>query len=211
MIYIYSFLAALTLSLIFTPLVRKFCIKKNIALPKIRSRDVHKTQIPRLGGVAISLSFFLVVMLILIFTPVKLFFVSDKFLGIDKNLFGLLLAGVTWIVVGIYDDIKDIKPWTKFIWQGICGLIIVTFGIKIWWLSNPIGGLNLDIGWMTYLLVPIWVGLLMNALNWFDGIDGLTPGISLISLLVLFFLSIKPEVNQPATALLCIIFAGFQL
>lgn len=208
LLYIIPFISALIISLIFTPLIRSYCLGKNIALPDIRLRDTHHQKTPRLGGLAIFLSFYLVIIGFLIFSPETLHFVDEKFLGIDLNLFGLMLAGLVWIIVGIIDDIKGIKPFSKFFWQGVCGLIIVGFGIKIWWLSNPLGGLNIVLGPWTYLLVPMWIGLLMNVLNWFDGIDGLTPGISIITLVVLGILSINPEVNQPATAMLCAILAG---
>ena len=92
--------------------------------------------------------------------------------------------------------------------QFICGFIIVGFGIKIWWVHNPLGGLNIILDNWTYFLVPIWVVLIMNVLNWFDGVDGLTPSVSLVTLVILFFLSISPAVNQPSTALLCAILAG---
>ena len=206
--YIIPFVSSLILSLILTPIVRNFALKKKIAIPKVRERDSHQKITPRLGGVAVFLSFYLVIIAVLLISPQSLNFVQDKFLGIDKNLFGLMLAGIVWIIVGIIDDIKGLKSSTKFFWQGVCGLIIVAFGIRIWWLSNPLGGANIVLGPWTYLLVPMWIGLLMNVLNWFDGIDGLTPGISTITLVILFLLSINPIVNQPATAMLCAILAG---
>ena len=206
--YIIPFISSFILSLVITPIVGNFTLKKKIATPKIRERDSHQKITPRLGGIAVFLSFYLVIIAILLISPQSLNFVKDKFLGIDKNLFGLLLSGLVWIIVGIIDDVKGLKPFTKFFWQGICGLIIVGFGINIWWLSNPFGGLNIILGPWTYLLVPLWIGLLMNVLNWFDGIDGLTPGISIITLVILFLLSMNPIVNQPATAMLCAILTG---
>ncbi len=203
--YIILFLSSFILSLICTPLVRNYALKHNIGL---RSREKKVKPIPRLGGVVLFIVFYFNVLILYLISPEKLSFVDYKILGIDENLFGLLSAGLVWIVVGLYDDLKGMNPFSKLFWQFICGLIIVIFGIKIWWLSNPITGGAFIIGDWNYFLVPVWIVLIMNALNWFDGIDGLTPGVSTIALIILFILSINPQVNQPATALLCIILAG---
>lgn len=206
--YLLPFLSSLALSLLFTPIVRKMALKHNWAIAKIRARDAHQKPTPRLGGVAIFLSFWLVIISYWIFSPQKLHFINEYILGLDKNLIGVLLASIIWIIVGIIDDLRGITPWKKFFVQGICGLIIVAFGINIWWISNPSGGLNLVIGNWNWLLVPLWIGLMMNVANWLDGIDGLCSGVSIIALVVLFILSIAPNVEQPTTALLCAILAG---
>lgn len=206
--YIWVFIISCLLSLGLTYLVRIFAVKNNLAMAVPRERDIHKKPIPRLGGVAIFISFWLTVAGILIINPSWLNFVQDKFFNIDKNLWGLILASLLWFAVGLLDDIKGLKPWIKLLAQLLCGIIIVFFGIKIWWVSNPVGGLNIVLNNWTYLLVPLWIILLMNVTNWLDGIDGLSSSISFITLIVLFLLAIDPVVNQTATALLCIILAG---
>lgn len=206
--YLYYFLLALGLGLVVTKFVLSYAKKNNIALPKIRERDVHKKPVPRIGGVALFLVFWIIVFTIYAINPNNLKFVDEKIFGIDKNLLGLFFATLTWVIAGIVDDTKGLKPAPKLIVQFICGLIIAGFGIKIWWVSNPFGGANIVLESLTYLLVPVWIVLLMNTLNWFDGIDGLTSSISLISLLVLFGLSISDKVNQLSTGLLCIVLAG---
>lgn len=206
--YLIVFIVSLVVSLLATKLVKDYAIKNKIAIAKPRERDVHKKPIPRIGGVAVFISFWLIVIGIIIINPSSLIFINDKIAGIDKNLFGLFLASLIWFLVGYIDDTKGLKPWIKLFAQVVCGVLIVSFGIKIWWLSNPLGGLDITLGGWTYLLVPIWIVLLMNVINWFDGVDGLAPSISIITLVVLFLLAIDPGVNQPATALLCVILAG---
>lgn len=49
----------------------------------------------------------------------------------------------------------------------------------------------------------------MNALNWLDGSDGLCGGgVSFIALITIFFLAVKPDVNQPAFAIIAASGAG---
>lgn len=206
--YILIFIFSFCVSLGLTYLIRGYAIKNNIAMTKPRERDMHKNPIPRLGGVAIFIAFWLTVSVILVIDPGLLTFVQEKVIGIDKNLLGLIIASIIWLAIGLFDDIKGLKPWIKLIAQLVCGIVIVIFGIKIWWVSNPAGGLNIVLNNWTYLLVPVWIVLLMNVTNWLDGIDGLSSSISFVTLIVLFLLAIDPSVNQAATALLCLILAG---
>jgi len=206
--YLIPFILAVFLSMGLSYLVSKLAIKNNWAITKIRTRDVHSKPIPRVGGIAIFISFWLIVIGYWLIAPQKLHFVDQTIFGMDKNLFGLLVASIFWLTIGVIDDFRGIKPWLKLFCQVICGILIVAFGIKIWWVTNPLGGLNIILDNWTYILVPMWIILIMNVVNWFDGIDGLAPSISFITLIILFFLSIDPKVGQSSTALLCIILAG---
>ncbi|MCL5795086.1 MAG: undecaprenyl/decaprenyl-phosphate alpha-N-acetylglucosaminyl 1-phosphate transferase [Patescibacteria group bacterium] len=155
--------------------------------------------------------FWLVVGLILIFSPGKLIFVDQKILGMDKNLLGVFLGSLILFIAGLWDDFRGLKPGYKLLWQIIAASLVVIFGVKIWWFSNPIGGLNIVLDNWTYLIVPLWIVLIVNVLNWLDGLDGLADGVSVITLIVVAILSATPLVNQPATAILCLILAGASL
>ena len=50
-----------------------------------------------------------------------------------------------------------------------------------------------------------------NVVNWLDGIDGLAGGVSTITLIILFLLSISQAVAQPANAMLAVVGAGATL
>jgi len=204
--YFLPFILTLILSAVLTPIIRKLSLKwKLFDYPA--PRKVHKKPTPRLGGVAVFLSFLIVVKGYLIFAPEKLSFVSEKIIGIDKNLLGVLLGAFILIVVGVYDDIKGMKPIVKLIFQFIAAAVVALFGIKIWWLSNPFGN-QIQLGLWGPVFVILWIVLVTNVVNWLDGLDGLASGVSFIAAIFLFFLSMSPTVNQPATALLCIILAA---
>lgn len=204
--YLIPFGLALFLSIPLTIVIRFLSLKLGF-LDYPSPRKVHQKPIPRLGGLAVFLSFFLVVLGYLIFAPEMLSFVSEKIAGIDKNLFGVLVGALILVLIGLYDDIKDIKPLPKLIFQFISAGIVALFGIRIWWFSNPFGS-PIVLGSWSPLFVILWIVLLVNVVNWLDGLDGLATGISGIAAMILFFLSIQPSVNQPATALLCLILAG---
>jgi UDP-GlcNAc:undecaprenyl-phosphate GlcNAc-1-phosphate transferase len=207
--YLIPFILTLSLSAILTSIIRKLSLKWGLFdFPS--PRKIHDKPIPRLGGVAVFLSFWLVVLGYLIFAPEKLAFVQEKILGIDKNLLGVLLGALVLIGVGIYDDVRGIKPLLKLIFQIIAAGIVALFGIKIWWFSNPFGP-QIILGAWSPLFVILWLVLLTNVVNWLDGLDGLASGVSFIAAIILFFLALQPTVNQPATALLCLILAASTL
>jgi UDP-N-acetylmuramyl pentapeptide phosphotransferase/UDP-N-acetylglucosamine-1-phosphate transferase len=58
------------------------------------------------------------------------------------------------------------------------------------------------------ILVVAWVVMVINAINWADGVDGLSGGITLIASAVILILSLRPEVNQPPIAILSAILFG---
>lgn len=209
--YILAFVSSIVLSLILTPWFLNLAKKYNWAMVKPRKRDIHQKPTPRLGGLVLFIVFWLVVGGYLLFSPQRLVFVEDKIFNIDKNLLGVFLGSLILLVVGTIDDFKGVKPWSKLFWQILASCLVVIFGVKIWWFSNPLGGLNLVLGNWTYLIVPLWIIMIINVINWLDGLDGLASGISFITLIVLAILSATPYVNQPATALICVILAGLSL
>jgi UDP-GlcNAc:undecaprenyl-phosphate GlcNAc-1-phosphate transferase len=143
-------------------------------------------------------------------------------LALDQNLFlsweikGLMAALVLILIVGIKDDIKEISWRSHLIFQIFLVVCVFLWGISIKYITNPFsaeiinfsgnGGLLLS-----FLLGLVWILVLMNALNWLDGLDGLSGGTTFISALTIFFLSLKPEVNQPPVAILAIALAGATL
>ena len=193
-----------------TPLVRHLALRLN-AVSQPGGRHIQKHPTPKLGGLAIVGSFLLVTIGIVVLQPERLQFVAGQVFGIDRNLFGVLLGAFILVVTGIVDDIYDLNPWIKLLLQATAASCVVLFGVNIHWLSNPLGGNNIILGAATYLLVPAWLLLMINTMNWFDGLDGLTSGLSIIASIAMIFLALEPTVNQPATALLAAIVAGAAL
>ncbi|MBI2589618.1 undecaprenyl/decaprenyl-phosphate alpha-N-acetylglucosaminyl 1-phosphate transferase [Candidatus Berkelbacteria bacterium] len=204
------FFAAVLVSLSLTPLVRKLALIWG-AIAKPGGRHIHVRTTPKLGGLAIIGSFFTVVVYILITNPSQLHFVDMAILGLDANLFGVLAGALILVALGVVDDKYDLPPRVKLLFQMIATLTVVLFGVKIWWVSHPFGGPDILLGNWTYLIVPLWLLAMINVMNWFDGLDGLTSGLSIIASLAIAFLALEPFVDQPATALLAIILAGATL
>jgi UDP-GlcNAc:undecaprenyl-phosphate GlcNAc-1-phosphate transferase len=210
--FLFPLVLSFIVSFILTKIVRNFAIKRKLAMDLPRERDVHTNPTPRLGGVAIFLTFIILVTGYWLLNPAKIDFINvTNFGSIDKNILGLLLGSFIVIIGGVIDDIKDLSPTKKILLQIASALVVVALGIKINWFSNPLGGANIELANWSYFFIPLWIVLIINAVNWIDSIDGLAGGISTIGAIVLFVLSynlIAVDPNQQVTALLAIIFAG---
>ena len=210
MLYLIPLVLAALGTYFLVPTVKQWAIRLG-AMDQPGGRRVHASPTPRLGGIAITASLLVVILGTLFLAPARLHFVDQQIIGIDQNLFGVLLGILILVATGIWDDLHDLNPWVKLGLQTLAALAVVAFGVKIHWISNPFGGLNIVVENWSYLLVPLWLLAMINVMNWFDGLDGLTGGLSVIAAVVIVALSLQPHVNQPATAWLAAIVAGAAL
>lgn len=226
MILGFALLAAI-LSFSLAICLRQYSLKNKIGLQSPReNRDIHKTATSRLGGIAIILSFLIIMIaLVAIYRDKGLadFGFPFKILGIsiDKRLLGIILATIFLSLVMLRDDIKGVAPYWKLLSQIGAALLLILTGVGITYLNNPFGltilldsvkipiqlGANIFhfIFW-TDLFLIFWVVLLTNATNFIDGLDGLASSLSAVAAIILVFLSLKQ--GQEATALMAAVFAG---
>ncbi len=172
-----------------------------IFFSQIRQRDQHTFPVARVGGIAIVISFFLVVIAGLIALPDFFHFSSPGLFGIDRNLIGLALALIVLTVVNVIDDLRGLPVPIRLASQILAGLLVVWFGIHVPNISNPFGGV-IHLGGFDWLVIVVWLVIISNAVNWVDGVNGLASGLGAISLAVLFFLSIRPGIQQSGNAYL---------
>jgi UDP-GlcNAc:undecaprenyl-phosphate GlcNAc-1-phosphate transferase len=153
----------------------------------------------RFGGIAIMLGF------------LAAFFLDGRVV-LTLPLIGLLLGILVITGFGIWDDIFNLSWKAQVFFQSMLGTLLFLFGVRITFLTNPFGGVfsfSPDTTVMLgFVIGLVWLFLLMNALNWLDGSDGLCGGVSIIAILTIFFLALKPEVNQPAFAIIAASGAG---
>lgn len=217
--FIIPFFIAFLLSILFTYLIRKLALHYKILDYPSLPRKIHKKSVALLGGLGIFLGFAVTLGYYALFTDRIL----DSYI-LGKHLLGILGAGVILMIGGILDDKFSFRPSRQFIFPVLAALIIIVSGIGINYITNPLGGIiRLDavkwqifsIGGLPYyitlfadLFTLAWLLGMVYTTKFLDGLDGLVSGICVIGSFVLFFLSLRPEVMQPETALLCIILAG---
>lgn len=190
----YIILITFVSSLILVPLVRKIAIHIN-AMDIPNERKVHKKSMPRLGGLAIFLSFLIGYML---FAP------------LTTQMISILIGSFLIVLLGIIDDINPLKATTKLCGQIIVALILVFFGnISINELT--ILGMNINLSFWAYPISLFIIIACINSINLIDGLDGLAAGTSSIYFITIIIISILLGRIDNLGFILCLITLGATL
>jgi len=190
-----AFGLAFVITFITTPLINRWARQRKLFdLPSLRR--VHLAPTPRLGGAALFLGF--IITLLVVF-------------GFDPRIYGVALCGSLIFLLGLFDDIYDLPPIFKLTAQIAIASLAVFFGITIGNITNPFGGTILLPPLLDIPLTIAWILLLINTVNFLDGVDGLASGVTAIASFVLIILSLFAIVNQPSTAALAAILCGVAL
>ena len=173
---------AFVLCVLLTVLVMFVC-KKYSLYDSVSARKIHSGKIPRLGGVAFAVSFFICTIIC---------FKIDKGLLI-KNMWPLIASGTLIFVFGIIDDLIEMRAIFKLLVQLAATLILVLNGFKIrrifsWQLPD----------YISYCLTFFWILGIINAFNLIDGLDGLCGTLSLCALVIYGILFINNKYEEGA-------------
>lgn len=217
---------AFLLTLIAVPFTIRFANKYGLVdNPNKRPHPahIHKRIIPRAGGLAI---YFALVISLLLFLP------------LEKFLLGIVVGITILLIVGLLDDKLDyFNPYLRLALLFLAASSAVFSGIGISFINNPLYLFN----FLSFQTVPayirldyivfsfqllgthsivviadifafLWIVTLTQIINWSKGVDGQMPGITLISSLILGFLSLKlfiqGDPNQLNVAMLAFILTG---
>ncbi|MDO4701186.1 MAG: MraY family glycosyltransferase [Erysipelotrichaceae bacterium] len=156
------------LSLLLVP-VAKYIGYRVEAYAMENNRTVHQGKIVRIGGLAIFLAF-LISMAV--------------YINADQTINGILVGGIIIFLCGLLDDMFNLSPLMKVIFQSIGALCAIVIGnVTLTTISLPF--LKIDLQALSYLVSFIWILGVTNAINLIDGLDGLSSGISLIVVCVI--------------------------
>lgn len=188
--YIIAALIAAVVTAGFSWLTRRLGAKYRL-YPSIRERDVHSTPTPRLGGVAMFLG---VLAAFAVASQVSWFHLVFARPG---QVVAILGAALIIVLIGVADDIWDLDWLTKLTGQIIAAGLLVWQGVQL--VTVPVGvnsqGSQSSLG---ITVVPPVLGLVltvgavvlvMNAVNFIDGLDGLVAGVAIIANGVFFIYS----------------------
>ena len=186
LLYLGIFGLSLLSSFVLTRIVRTLAVARRLVSPPTRDRHMHQTPLPRLGGVAIYLSFLIGIAVALLANRRFPELVSAPVL---RTLLTILIPGTLIFLLGIYDDIHPVGPYFKFSVQAVAAIILFVGGLKI--LNVPVLFGTRHFGWALGLPITIlWVIGITNAFNLLDGLDGLAAGSALFSTLVVFVVAV---------------------
>lgn len=194
--FIKAFLAAIILLVFFSVCAKKL---KIICEGRKSKRHIHGREISRWGGAAIILAFAIAIL-------------TDPRLVVGDQLWGIFGAISLVFIVGIWDDYRELDWKSQLLFQVVIVAVVFFTGTRIGYITHPWGGfifLNAGIYLgLGFLATLFWILLLMNAVNWLDGIDGLSGGATFIGAVTIFLLSLKPEVNQPPIGIITAALGG---
>jgi UDP-GlcNAc:undecaprenyl-phosphate GlcNAc-1-phosphate transferase len=213
-ILILALLLSFAIMVVITPLaIRLITHFKLIDDPSTHKHPaiIHTRPIPRGGGFPIYIA---MLICILIFLPLNPIFLS------------VLFAGALVVGIGLLDDRFDISPYVRFLINIISASIVVSAGVTIPFITNPIGGiLQFDqFEWVigssvitlpiAQILAVVWIVWVMNMLNWSKGVDGQMPGIAAISAIIIGIAALRFGIIDDAskhTSIFAFIIAGSSL
>ncbi|MDR1208893.1 MAG: undecaprenyl/decaprenyl-phosphate alpha-N-acetylglucosaminyl 1-phosphate transferase [Clostridiales bacterium] len=178
LLYIAAFACAFAVSLLLTPVTKRIAAHFG-AIDYPRSRGMHKEPVPRMGGMAIVVSFLLTM---LVLTP----FVEDLR---TRQFAGFACGAVIIFLLGMADDVYTLGAKPKLCVQVIAAVVAVASGIRINTSFLPFYGILQP---FEIPITVVWIVGLTNAVNLIDGLDGLAAGVSSIGslcIMALCFLS----------------------
>ncbi len=214
-----QFLILFTSSVIISPLILNgvsFLLRKYNLLDRPHLYKSEKGRAPAPYWAWISLIFTLLIM------SVFIYFFADFSPILEKRLLILLGIGVIISIVSFIDDLDtigrskiSIPPIARLMMQISVGAVIGLTSIKISYMSHIFGWiLPLDtfswifhiwtiqvaVYWIPIIVTILWYVVVFNAVNFSDGVPGLTGGFALISFIILAALALKLYLTDTSDA-----------
>jgi UDP-GlcNAc:undecaprenyl-phosphate GlcNAc-1-phosphate transferase len=164
-----TLLVCFVICILITPLIKKLAISIG-ATDKPNKRKVHQTIMPRLGGLAIYVSFM-----------IGIFILKPAGTSSTAILMGCLII----VVTGILDDLYELSAKIKLVGQLAAALTVVFLGdLQVIFINLPFGR-QLEFGYLSIPITILWIVGITNAINLIDGLDGLAAGVSSIALITI--------------------------
>ncbi len=208
---LFAALLAAIITALTTPAVKRWSEKRG-AIDQPEARRVNTAPMPRAGGVAICVGFFLAV---LITVSARHFRLTGQHTW-SLQLVGILVSALFISVVGLVDDFYNLKAK----WQALAilagGGLLCLFGVRIEGISNFFvshsGQYSATINWhplgttLSVIATLIWVFVITKTVDAIDGVDGLASGVCAISASALALMAV--ELHRPDFATLAILAAA---
>ncbi len=175
-VYLLILLVAAAITYVSVPVVRHIALVTHTLTP-VRSRDVHKVPVPRLGGVAMYVG-----MVAAIAVASHIPYLEGVFEG--GSAWGVVTSGGLLCALGVVDDLFDLEWWAKLAGQALAASILAWQGVQL--VSFPIAGLTIGSSGFSMVMTIFVVLTAINAVNFVDGLDGLAAGTVAIGAMAFF-------------------------
>jgi UDP-GlcNAc:undecaprenyl-phosphate GlcNAc-1-phosphate transferase len=156
----YILLMSGLISFALTPVVIRLAyVLQVLDYPAIRK--VHSEPTPLLGGLAIYCAFGVSIL-------------ANSIL--DVQVVAILAGGTIVVVVGVWDDVRSLPAAIKLLAQLLAVAVVAGSGVVLTLFPPSIPGNLVDAA-----LTVLWLLGITNAMNFFDGMDGLATGLSILT------------------------------
>jgi len=183
------FVATAGCTVFFVWQVRRVAVRLGL-FGRMGERHLHTRALPRVGGVGIFLGFCLGVAFSFVL-PVT------RFQAEVAQIVLMLVGGLLIFFIMLADDLIELAAFPRLLWQfGAAALVVLPrldgpgSGIVIGSVPNPFHLRVTDsLALPLAIAIPftlLWIVGMTNAINWIDGVDGLSSGIVFIASVVLF-------------------------
>jgi UDP-GlcNAc:undecaprenyl-phosphate GlcNAc-1-phosphate transferase len=176
--------------------MRYVALKFGITDKPNQEHKTHKEPVPYLGGLAI------------VFGVISITYATSLLTNINQQTFLLastiLVPALIMAATGLVDDIKQLRPWPRFVAQNIIAIFATSILISNNTLGSAVGIIVID-----FALTLFWLVGISNSINFFDNIDGGASGTAAITSLALFFVALQND--QFLVAAMSIVLAGSTL
>jgi len=179
--WLYVLLFAFATTVALTPVTIRLGYRWGL-VDQPNERKIHRTPIPRMGGVAVALG--------LVGSILVNFILEDWMVAI-------LAAGSLLLIVGMLDDARELPAWSKLAAQVAAAGLVMYSGKMLTLFPDGLWG---DVA--NALLTLVWIVGITNAFNFFDGMDGLATGLAM--LIALFMGAVAFDTNQPGLGWLAV-------
>ena len=160
-----------------------------VDIPLHEAHKSHKKSTPVMGGIAMLIAWVTTIAGGLIFSnfiPERIGHEITPYLpGIKSVLpsLGVICTGAIIVTVfGMIDDHSPMKALPKFAMQFAVAILTVLCGVRISFLHFMPGA--------NHIFTILWIVTVMNAMNFFDNMDGLASGAAMLASLLFLFVAI---------------------
>lgn len=206
-----AFMIAFVTAFMATPYTIRFAKKVGAVDTPQDPRRINQITMPRLGGLAVILGFFLSITYLIIVMVIEknIDIYQDE---LYKKIIGFTIGAFIIGIVCFCDDLKGVPALVKLTAQIIAGIIVVHFGLRIDYFEVAGFAIPKENVLFYDIFSVLWIVGITNAMNLIDGLDGLSTGISIIScisLLIIFALNDSPLISIIFITSLCGSLVGF--
>ena len=191
------FLAGLFICWVLIPIVRRVALRAN----RPRSGDfhhTHRTQVPRLGGIAFAAAFAVI--------AVALLFAIAPSTASIRTRGIIIIASLAMFGLGFWDDLRALGARVKLCGQVAIATGVYFAGIQIEVFKIPFTNAEFSLGLFGFVATVLWLVALTNLINLIDGIDGLAGGIGFM--LMCLLANVCRGVDSQFSSLLAVGMAG---